>query len=109
MNNPPINKNNLGSGGYDQEALRAAIAPDARPMMESAPKLAGKTRVLVSLCNVCKSYTSPNGETTEVLKQLNLEIKAGSFTVIRGESGSGKTSLLRILGLLDSNFAGKYL
>ncbi len=64
---------------------------------------------VVALRNVYKSYSSTTGEVVEVLKGLNLEIKAGSFNVIRGESGSGKTSLLRILGMLDSDFEGDYV
>lgn len=66
-------------------------------------------RTLLTLRTICKSYKSANGEVAEVLKGLNLSIEAGSFNVIRGESGSGKTSLLRILGMLDSNFDGDYI
>jgi putative ABC transport system ATP-binding protein len=68
-----------------------------------------KTResVLISLRNVHKSY-SAGGEVIPILKGIDLDIEAGSLVVIRGESGSGKTSLLRILGLLDSNFEGEY-
>jgi ABC-type lipoprotein export system ATPase subunit len=65
--------------------------------------------LVVKLSNIWKSYRSVNGEETVVLKGLDLSIKAGSFNVIRGESGSGKTSLLRILGMLDGNFNGEYL
>jgi ABC-type lipoprotein export system ATPase subunit/ABC-type lipoprotein release transport system permease subunit len=70
----------------------------------SAPK-----RVVISLRDVRKSYTSANGEKIEVLRGVNLDVEAGSFNVIRGESGSGKTSLLRILGMLDTDFTGDYL
>ena len=66
-------------------------------------------RTAISLRNISKSYQSANGEVAEVLKGLEVEIEAGSFNVIRGESGSGKTSLLRILGMLDSKFGGQYL
>jgi ABC-type lipoprotein export system ATPase subunit len=65
-------------------------------------------RVLLVLRNLRKSYESGNKEVVEVLKGLNLSVAAGSFNVIRGESGSGKTSLLRILGMLDSKFDGDY-
>jgi len=64
---------------------------------------------ILSLRNIRKSYRSASGEVAEVLKDLNLEIQAGSFNVIRGESGSGKTSLLRIIGMLDGEFEGDYL
>lgn len=63
---------------------------------------------VLSLRDVHKSYKSANGEVTDVLNGLDLSIEAGSFNVIRGESGSGKTSLLRIIGMLDSNFDGEY-
>ena len=81
------------------------------PNSDSVGSQAGSPRpaVVLSLHNIGKSYTSANGEVAEVLKGLDLEIEAGSFNVIRGESGSGKTSLLRILGMLDSNFEGDYL
>jgi ABC-type lipoprotein export system ATPase subunit len=64
---------------------------------------------VLSLRDVRKVYKSVTGEVTEVLKGVDLSIQTGSFTVIRGESGSGKTSLLRILGMLDSSFSGDYL
>ncbi len=36
-----------------------------------------------------------------MLLDINLEIEEGSFTVLMGESGSGKTSLLRVLAGLE--------
>jgi ABC-type lipoprotein export system ATPase subunit/ABC-type lipoprotein release transport system permease subunit len=71
---------------------------------ESSP-----ARVVLSLRGIGKKYKSAGDEITVVLKDLNLEIDAGSFNVIRGESGSGKTSLLRIIGMLDGEFEGDYL
>jgi ABC-type lipoprotein export system ATPase subunit len=88
-----------------RQAERPATA-DAGPHLSAGTLQPG---AVLSLRDVRKFYKSPNGEVTEVLKGLHLSIQAGSFTVIRGESGSGKTSLLRILGMLDSNFDGEYL
>jgi lipoprotein-releasing system ATP-binding protein len=59
-----------------------------------------------SVRNLYKSYPSPDGR-LEVLKGINLEVKAGSFTAIIGESGSGKTTLLQILGTLDTADSGE--
>jgi ABC-type lipoprotein export system ATPase subunit len=82
-------------------------APDPDPAdLETATPVRG---AVLSLRNIRKSYTSATGDVAEVLKNLNLEIQAGSFNVIRGESGSGKTSLLRIIGMLDGDFEGDYL
>ncbi len=44
-------------------------------------------------------FTYPNGK--EILKNVNLQIKEGSFSVIMGENGGGKTTLLKTInGLL---------
>jgi ABC-type lipoprotein export system ATPase subunit len=51
---------------------------------------------MITLRNVWKSYS-----TTEVLKDLNLTVKNGEFISIRGKSGAGKTTILKIIGLLE--------
>lgn len=43
----------------------------------------------------------------QILKNINLEIYRGEFLSIIGPSGSGKSSLLYIVGLLDSPTSGK--
>lgn len=45
----------------------------------------------------------------EALKDINLEIDAGSYCSIVGKSGSGKSSLLKIIGLLDFHYEGTYV
>ncbi|WP_161969663.1 ABC transporter ATP-binding protein [Candidatus Methanodesulfokora washburnensis] len=51
---------------------------------------------MIELLNVRKGYGS-----VEVLKGVNLRIEEGDFASIRGKSGAGKTTMLRIMGLLD--------
>jgi len=43
------------------------------------------------------------------LQEVSLEIAAGSFTALRGEPGSGRGMLLRILGLLELPDSGDVL
>lgn len=43
-----------------------------------------------------------------LLKDAQVHIKQGAFTVITGPSGVGKSTLLNIIGLLDKDFDGEY-
>ncbi|WP_440952321.1 ABC transporter ATP-binding protein [Methanococcoides sp. FTZ1] len=50
-----------------------------------------------------------SGETTvKALNGVSFEIKKGQFVAIMGASGSGKTTILRILALLDDATDGEY-
>lgn len=63
--------------------------------------------ILVKLSKVNKIYTS--GEVSfQALKDINLEVKKGEFLAVIGASGSGKSSLMNIIGLLDHPTSGSY-
>ena len=60
-----------------------------------------KDKPIISLKNVTKEYKS--GESTvQILKGIDLDIYEGEFLVILGESGCGKTTMLNIIGGMDS-------
>ena len=48
-----------------------------------------------------KSYPTPNGP-VEVLRDVTLEVEAGQMVAVIGASGVGKSTLLHVLGGLDS-------
>jgi putative ABC transport system ATP-binding protein len=63
---------------------------------------------VIKLSGLRKSYPSGGGR-LEVLKGLDLHIRAGESVAIMGSSGSGKSTLLNVLGLLDGFDEGSYL
>lgn len=44
----------------------------------------------------------------QILSQFSLDIQAGELIAIIGKSGSGKTSLLNLIGLIDGDYTGSY-
>ena len=52
--------------------------------------------VLIKVDNLCKSFGD-----TAVLKGINAEIDKGDVMVVIGASGSGKSTFLRCLNLLE--------
>ena len=63
--------------------------------------------IVIKLEGVCKRY--PMGSVVvKALNDVTLEIFKGDFLVVTGPSGSGKSSLMNIIGLLDRPDEGIY-
>ena len=63
---------------------------------------------LLETINLRKTYKHINGNIT-LFNNLNLKIKRGDLVALIGPSGSGKSSLLHLLALLDDPSKGKIL
>lgn len=63
------------------------------------------SKTLIKAADLGFSYKADNGD-VEVLKDIDLSIKSGSFTSIIGPSGCGKTSLLRLIAGLEKASSG---
>ena len=61
---------------------------------------------LLEVKDLCKTFSNGNVQ-QHVLKNLNIEIYKGDFTIIMGSSGSGKSTLLYALSGMDKPPLGK--
>ena len=63
---------------------------------------------LVHLQDVTRTVALPDGEDLHILRGVNLDVAAGEHVSIVGRSGTGKSTMLNIIGLLDAPTSGTY-
>lgn len=63
--------------------------------------------VLIHIQGITKVYKMGD-DTVHALRGVDLEVKRGEMLAIMGSSGSGKSTMLNILGTLDQPSAGSY-
>ena len=83
-------------------------APPATAEREVRARVTGEGATpLLSLRGVTKVFGGGEAAFT-ALRGVDLDIAAGEFVAILGASGSGKSTCMNILGLLDAPTAGSY-
>ncbi|MFR6599156.1 MAG: ABC transporter ATP-binding protein, partial [Finegoldia magna] len=63
---------------------------------------------MIEIKNLTKKF-STNGEELLVLDNAEININDGDNIIISGENGAGKTTFLKIVGLLDRKYSGDYI
>lgn len=63
-------------------------------------------KTILKIENLNKSFKEKKKE-LKIIDNLNFEVKEGDFIAIRGKSGSGKSTFLQLLGILDTADSGK--
>ncbi len=63
---------------------------------------------MIKLKDIYKIYGDVENEVI-ALNNINLQIESGEYVSIMGASGSGKSSLMHIMGLLDKPTRGEYI
>lgn len=64
---------------------------------------------LLELRNIHKSYKISDNQSFQALKNINVAFDKGELVSIIGESGSGKSTIMNLIGGLDSHFDGELL
>ncbi|MDO4276471.1 MAG: ABC transporter ATP-binding protein [Eubacteriales bacterium] len=62
---------------------------------------------LIRVVDLCKVY-NPGENEVRALDHINLDINKGEFVAIIGQSGSGKSTFMNMLGCLDVPTSGEY-
>ncbi len=86
--------------------MPATISEPARtapsPRVEEKP-------VIAELCGVSKSFPTQGGSEVKILDQIDLSIHEGELLALLGQSGSGKSTILRCLTGLTQPTLGRVL
>ena len=105
--------NKTDGSSYDEEELQlcermaalAAITIDEKGFIVD---LEEDKEILVTLRDVTKEFPSGD-DVLQVLKGVNLNIYKNEFLVVLGESGCGKSTMMNIIGGMDSLTDGELL
>ena len=64
---------------------------------------------MITVSHLSKTYQNPDGTILHVLKDVNCDIQPGEVISLIGPSGTGKSTLLRALNLLDPPTGGSII
>jgi len=74
------------------------------------PFTVSDSHAVVELRGVRKTYFKPDGSVlVEALRGVDVSVPRGQYVAIMGASGSGKSTMMNVLGCLDRPTAGQYL
>ena len=63
---------------------------------------------IIELKNINKFFGEKESR-QQILKNISINIEKGEMVAIMGPAGSGKSTMLNVLGLLDNNYSGEYM
>jgi putative ABC transport system ATP-binding protein len=77
-------------------------------LADTSPVTVEVTRPVIALRDVTKVYGAGDTE-VHALRGVSLDIAAGEYVAIMGASGSGKSTMMHIVGCLDVATSGRYV
>ena len=68
-----------------------------------------KTKIMIQIKNLTKIYEVNKNNITTALNNINLEIKEGELIILKGSSGSGKSTILSTIAGLSRPTSGEVI
>jgi putative ABC transport system ATP-binding protein len=84
------------------------MAPPSSAASSSSSSSSSAAAALIDLAGVAKDYAT-EAVVVHALRHVDLSILHGEFVAIVGQSGSGKSTMMNIIGCLDRPTHGRYL
>jgi putative ABC transport system ATP-binding protein len=78
-------------------------------MSNQALESATERKIVAQTIDLAKVYHLGNRVSVYALRGVSMEFRQGDFVAIMGSSGSGKSTMLNLLGCLDRPSAGQYV
>lgn len=78
------------------------------PLAQGEASAGTSSEPLLRLRGITRSFEMPDADTLHILTGIDLDVHAGEHVAIVGRSGTGKSTLLNILGLIDQPTSGSY-
>lgn len=80
---------------------------DAEKVVDAVADVGKERPLVVEVRGLTKTYTT-GSVTTEVLREVSFEVARGEYVAIMGTSGTGKSTLMNVIGCLDKATEGRY-
>jgi macrolide transport system ATP-binding/permease protein len=87
----------------------SAMSDDGTTASEQVAASDLLTTPIIELRNIKRTFVTGGGVEVHALRGIDIKIHMGEFVAIMGQSGSGKSTMMNILGCLDKATSGTYL
>ena len=113
--NQPIALRNIRSDGEEGAGDHRNPERGIHPMLQqqpagrsAAPPQSPQGDVLIEFQHVSKIYQMGDEEVVRAVDDVSFKIRRGEFVALVGQSGSGKSTMMNIMGALDVPTSGLY-